>query len=426
MPVTARLSATALAAVVVAAGAAPAVGSSPGSASSATSAAATGVTGKGKPRAYRAQRLAPGAESAGALAMNDRGDVAGWVDRGNGRRATLWRDGREILLDDRTDTGGGTGGWSVAERVTRTGDVLIKWHGAVPAGQPDSYVWSRGRTVPLPGGSAADLNEAGQVLMNGAQQRPWVRDWRRGKDTALPLTEGQILAFAIDLADDGTASGMVSETLPVCEGGTSCVRTSAVIWRHGRQKVVATSTGDGLGLTAAGAVTRTGAVLVMGGGGVSATSPGQVWVWRAGRLVQVEGIAGFLLPTLPLLTPVHDRINDRGQVIGSAAGEDVPVRWSAGKLTRLPLPTVAGEQIEGGETRDINERGQVVGSLHLATEDGAWPPSRRPILWDAHGTPHVLPGNGTGIAVNDRGQVVADVRDETGSGYTPVLYSPTR
>jgi probable HAF family extracellular repeat protein len=74
-------------------------------------------------------------------------------------------------------------------------------------------------------------------------------------------------------------------------------------------------------------------------------APG-AWIWRAGRLAPLSGLAGW--PGSPTA------LNDRGQVVGlgtEAQGRSVPALWSRGRARLLPLFSVS----------DINNRGQISG-----------------------------------------------------------------
>jgi probable HAF family extracellular repeat protein len=234
--------------------------------------------------------------------LNDEGEAVGE----SGGRPVLWRDGRPVALP--VDQG-------VATEINDRGDVLVDGGGI--------YHWRDGRVTQVPVATdAVGLNERGQALV-GPPFGVW--DTGSGRFAAIQPPSGRQLN-AYDISDAGHVAGLVY-------GGDMYLDTGAFVWRDGTLTRLGRLSSSSI-LTFTAAVNESGDVVGLDG------DDGHGVIWRDGL-------------TTPLgLRPVD--INDGGQVVGTR-GDGHAAVWDDGVLTDL------GSLGDGGRPVAINQRGQVVG-----------------------------------------------------------------
>jgi len=145
-------------------------------------------------------------------------------------------------------------------------------------------------------------------------------------------------------------------------------------------------------------------------------------LWEDGKLVDLGALDG--VPTFAV------GINRRGTVIGIAEGAVwsaiVPVVWRDGKIQRLPVigadPLHEQSERPGLTVRDINDRGQIVGSYMDGT--GC-------LLWESASTaptPIVVLGASRceAFAIDERGQVLLQIQERGTGRAVPLLWRDGR
>jgi probable HAF family extracellular repeat protein len=254
-------------------------------------------------------------------ALNDRGEVVGWADTGEGYvHPFLWRGGRMVDLGtlDRLD-----GGWGLAADINRHGTVAgqsrrgdvtraVRWQNGkitelgtlggdssfataindlgtivgssmTADGSLHAFLWRDGRMTDLgvPGVEtfAEDINNRGQVVgWRVASEGPAAGFlWQRGTVTLLPGTRYGSRARAIN--DYGVIAGSVY----LAES------SQAARWRHGRLEALGNLPGGNA--SAARDVNERGVIL--GGGNRRPDSlEDHAFLWRRGvfRDLSTEGI----------------------------------------------------------------------------------------------------------------------------------------
>jgi len=163
--------------------------------------------------------------------------------------------------------------------------------------------------------------------------------------------------------------------------------------------------------------------------GLKELGPGYGYYFEESGAVAYSGGAETILPGITSGRYAYSAalgINDRGEVVGySGSGERVPVRWTAQRtLERLPLP--AGFQ--SGQADRINNRGEIVGS---ATPRYAYDEGRIGLLWQngrLFRLDHLTGSEEWTITsprdINDRGQIVAMATHRPSGVKQGVLLDP--
>jgi probable HAF family extracellular repeat protein len=265
----------------------------------------------------------PGDRTSQALAVNDRGGVAGVSAGAPGTptRAFVRRRGRMAELP-------GLGGDTCANDVNNHGVVV----GATsrPGEPARAALWHAGGLVDLgtPGGAysiATAVNDAGVVVGYGEGRDGALHafSWRDGVRTDLGAGHGWSTADGVDAA--GRVVGLVSAD------GT---KARAVAWTRGRARVLADVDGCVSGTSKRGEV-------------VGHTAAGRSWLWSRGRLTAVPVPPGETFLRL-------QAVNDGGEAVGR--GDRHAWLWRAGQFTALPGPAGTTEAF------DVNDAGVVVGS----------------------------------------------------------------
>ena len=201
------------------------------------------------------------------------------------------------------------------------------------------YLWHRGIMTNL-GGLAPSppiveggaLNDRVQVVGSTISPTSGVFCgfiWQRGQMTQLPAPAGSTDVFAFQVNLLGQVAGQAFDTN---------FNSSGVLWDHGQATLL-----PGI---AGGTYTRALGINIRGevlGLSYDAENVPNTVVWRQGVLtVAIKGAA-------------PNAINDLGQIVGASGA---PFVWQNGTTTTLPL--VGGT---GGTAQDINDQGQVVGSV---------------------------------------------------------------
>lgn len=242
------------------------------------------------------------------------------------------------------------------------------------------YVWRGGQTVAISGPIVGEymvsaINEAGQVA-------GFVNNWQARVFKVWLWTEGALeypvnhdyMGWRIDLNNRGH---IVSTD------------NGAVLYRNGQVERI----GDALfGYSYGKYINDRDQVVIMAIGG-GPRGYGYV-LWDSGQIA-----------ALPM-QEVSD-INNEGVVLGSN------LLWRSDNDTTA-LPPLPG--FTGAYAHALNDAGQAVGTSHNAGESGYRPTDGRATLWQPDGTPldlntRVPAGENVtltiGVAVNDRGQVLA-------------------
>jgi len=204
-------------------------------------------------------------------------------------------------------------------------------------GTSHAFLWRRGVMTDLgglPGGDnsyAMAINDRGDIVgfSAGASDNGELRAvrWHHGRMTVLETPSDH------SIANDINNGGVIVGNAVFGEG----IEGAAVRWRHNRISRLAT------GLpTNATAVNERGDITGLAFGGRT-----HGFLWQRGRMVEIHPPHGstFIQPY---------GINDRTQIVGST--DYFAFLWQSGRT--ITLPRLAGTS----EARDINDRGQIVGS----------------------------------------------------------------
>jgi probable HAF family extracellular repeat protein len=340
--------------------------------------------------------------------LSERGHVAfGLPDPeagGGAFRAALWFRGEVIELTPDFPFGVS----SQARAVNDRGEVV----GYVFDG-PDRYLstgfrWSDGGLALLPDGpgdssSAEDIDRRGRVLVNR-----WGDDGNRasvlhrGREVFSPLVLDGLPIDGVAINDRGQVIGNAADSDRQIE--------RAFLWEPGRQPIDLGTLGDPTIPTEvhATAVNNAGTVIGTWAQVIDNTYRVRRFIWRDGHMTDLGTLGGDESPTTNSADGGRDQLNERDQVTGqseTATGEHHAFLWSEG--TMRDLGTLGGP---GSVGLAINDRGEVAGVSNTA----AGPASA--FLWrDGEmidlGALSGVPGEGFATAINDRGQVIGSTSD---------------
>ena len=334
------------------------------------------------------------------VAINERGQVAGWTEVDGRSRAVLWQNGRlkhlgvlpghfesravdvnergqvvgvswkrgtipaqtgrAFLWDDgRLRDLGLIPGWTAGEPIGINGRGQVAGatrRGALEYGISRAVLWERARARnlgTLPGGDSSEtaaINERGQIVGSSSiadSDRPFAFLWQGGKMRSLGTLPGSIGSFAVDLNEHGQVVGELLD-----EGGYG----DPFFWEKGKMRRIRVPTPD---IWEPVAINERGQVAVEG--------LNEWVVWQGGKIRS----RGRGTPTA---------LNDRGQLTIADWEDTAPLVAASGKTTRLPL--LRGD--EGGAAIAINERDQIVGisgTLHRSERFAGWAWECRLVLW---------------------------------------------
>jgi probable HAF family extracellular repeat protein len=232
----------------------------------------------------------PDYPQSGAAAINERGQIVGYVANFDVARAVLWNQGRIIDLTPP--------GWTscFASAINNPGDIVGTC--SLASGLTVAVLWRGGtmRTLdPLPGylaSSASDINDSGVVvgtLTNYLDERSSAFRWTDGTMSTLPLPPGTANASASAINARGTIVG--TATGPI---GAS---PQPVIWRGGAVVSLGDTWGSVLG--SAWGINDRGDVVGM-------TFAISGFVWSAGTFKSLESPYGSF----------PQGISERGDAVG--------------------------------------------------------------------------------------------------------------
>lgn len=287
-----------------------------------------------------------------ALAINNRGTVAGWtLGPGGQTQATLWQGRTRTLLP------GLGGGSSSAEAINDRGDVA--GFAETAAGELRAVLWTDGDFIDLGtlGGAASyarGINNRGDVvgasLTRSGELHAFL--WTGGEMVDLGLLRGAGFSEAVDVNDRGDVVGWSA-------GGSLTQR--ATLWRRGRAIDLGT-----LGFES-GAIAINAGRDIVGASIPTTQNDARAVMWKGSALHDLGSEAdGF---------STAYGVNDRGQVVGTTASPgcfQCPFVWDGGTLHLLPVEPVG----TFGSARAINNKGTIAGF-------GGGNDGTVPVLWSA-------------------------------------------
>jgi probable HAF family extracellular repeat protein len=297
-------------------------------------------------------QFGPGTAAA-AQALNDAGQVVGWLSVDGVSSAILWEDGLPSVLEPLP------GHHACAAYGVNDAGLIVGWS------EDDEYVqhavlWDRGQAVALPcpdpdaSCTAVAINAAGDIagVMTPAGDRAIL--WRAGAPILLDPLPGDTSCASKAIDDAGLVIGWSRGSGPV----------SPAIWDQGQVIPLLTSIKHQDG--AANGINRAGQIV-----GFLATPEPELdplpFVLAAVRWERQDG-AGWEMSTLapapdqrePVDSEAMD-INEAGQIVGvvwnSSASAYRAVLWEGYARTELSAPAPDEKTMATA----INEAGQVVG-----------------------------------------------------------------
>jgi probable HAF family extracellular repeat protein len=294
-----------------------------------------------------------------AVAVDERSEVVGSCGlRPGGKpdRAFLWRSGKTTDL--------GTGGWTSSDAVAINNRGQIAGNRFV-GNKEHALLWQRGKMRDLGtlGGARSEataINNRGEVVgdsttANG-EQHAFL--WRRGKMIDLGSLGGSVgSAFGGTRNEQFQPTAINTRTQIVGfahdPAGSSEV---AFLWQTGKLTTFGSFGGQP---NRAVTINDRGQTLVQ-------TTPpsdkrGDAYLWQKGKLTRLGSFDRDMPATFARA------LNEEGHVAGTslvAIGHVRPFVWQKGKMT--PLPTLSGQtSAPSTSVSAINDRGQIVGASYV-------------------------------------------------------------
>jgi probable HAF family extracellular repeat protein len=321
-----------------------------------------------------------GGDDSMAWDINNRGQVVGGSTTTLGdQHAFLWDKGKMIDLVGEVE-GFHSAATFISDSGKITGMIMLPQYPPFET----AFLWENGRMTILEGlggdyTSSTGINNRGQVI--GISTTP------QGERHALLWDSGS----TINLSLPGDQS---SHPHAINEAGTVLVESGQMrsyLWHNGQITDLGTLGGC---CTIARALSNSGAAA-----GLSETASGEyhLFTWKNGKMTDLGKPEGALV-----LNSVAD-MNNSGQIVVNGidlSGTPQVFLWSKGSFTQL-------EDWYGIEAyaHEINEKGQVIGSVQVSLETGA----TYAAFWDSKGRLSILGTLGGRFSVatglNARGQV---------------------
>jgi probable HAF family extracellular repeat protein len=291
-----------------------------------------------------------------AVAINERGRAVGSCGmRPNGKpdHAFLWQRGRSNDL--------GTLGWTSSEAVAITDRGQIAGN-RFKGNEERAFLWQRGKMLDLGtlGGrrsEATAINDRGEVVGDSttADGRQHAFLWRRGRMIdlgSLPGSVGTPFGGARNEQFQPTAINDATQIVGLAHDPVGSYEVG-FLWQKGKLTTFGTFGGQP---NRAVTINARGQVLIQ-------TTPpsdkrGDAYLWQNGRLTKLSAFNQKMPATFA------KAFNDRGQVVGTSLvsiGHSRPFVWQAGRMTALP--TLDGQTTPPfTSVAAINNRGEIVGS----------------------------------------------------------------
>ena len=370
-----------------------------------------------------------GGKESEAVAINERGQIAGWSDTKSGNsHAFLWQRRKMTDLGSLT---GNSGAGDINERgqVVGASESRVKdtdgdpiWH---------ALLWQNGRKLdltptaklaPLACYGARDAEASGTCTANGdlVNERGWVLVSMTGTgendstniNRAFLWQNGMLIDLGA-LSDWTTDAKAINDRGQVVGSAQTEAKdkddvpfTHAFLWQNGKMTDLGTLGGKA---SEAVAINKRGQIV---GSSDTKSGNGHAFLWQRGKMTDLGSLAGA--------SSAAD-INARGQIVGwSDTGAKTPYGdsighaflWQNGKMT--DLGTLGGK---ASDAVAINERGQIIGCGRYDADGEC----SQAFVWQngkmtGLGT---LPGGkkSEALAINEHNQIVGYSTTKTGQQH---------
>ncbi len=253
------------------------------------------------------------------------------------------------------------------------------------------------RLIPPAGSSAIqplDINDRGDILAQTLGDPTQVYLRRDGRWTFVA---------------DGSAAGMNERGQILVEVGTAAA--SFELWQDGHSTAISAPDVTGRPSLTGGYLNQAGQV-AFSSRDAETGNPIEAWLWTAGRYTRLPAL-------VPGANAQVSGLNDLGEVIGQSSNAtnlagDVAVTWQHGNVHQLATPSAPGTSVIDETATGINDRGEVVGTYSTLTE-----PPQQDALWLGTTAPATLLDPGawaTDPEISNAGQVIFGVTVVAGIG----------